>query len=131
VVPDQVRSSFAPAIRLAFAGDSSSWEQLAKQVSGVDLLVGEATYLRRDESLARRNGHLTAEELALAARQAGVRWLVGTHLSQRYRPEEYLEELREVFPQSVVAEDFLSVRLTHAGELVQGPYHKVRPPGCG
>ena len=56
--------------------------------------------------MARRFGHLTAAEAAWLAREAGVRQLVLTHLSQRYRIREMLEEARAIFPETIVARDF-------------------------
>jgi ribonuclease Z len=125
VLPEQVRGDSRSVARVAVAGDCGSWEELAERVRGAILLVGEATYLERDNELARANGHLTTVDLTNAAAQAGVRWLVATHLSQRYSREEYLSELRQGFPQSYLAEDCLSVGITHAGEFFQRPYHKI------
>jgi ribonuclease Z len=119
VLPEEVRGRYQPPMRVVFSGDSSSWEEVANRAGGADLLVGEATFLERDTELARRTGHLTAGELAYAARVAGVRWLIATHISQRHTAEEYLAELRAVFPASLVAEDGLRIALTQTGELVK------------
>jgi ribonuclease Z len=126
VLPEHVRADQRTVASVAVAGDCGCWEELAERVRGVSLLVAEATYLERDIELARANGHLTTGDLARAASRAGVAWLVATHLSQRYSREEYLSELRQGFPRSVLAEDCLSVGLTHTGEFFQGPYHKIR-----
>ena len=75
-------------------------------MQGVDLLVCEATYLSRDEDMARRFGHLTAEEAARLAREANVRMLVLNHLSQRYRVRDILKEAQAVFEPTVAARDF-------------------------
>ncbi len=126
VLPEQVRAGQRAVARLAVAGDCACWEELAERARAATVLVAEATYLERDVDLARANGHLTASDLAKAASRAGVGWLVATHLSQRYSREEYLSELRQGFPRSFLAEDCLSVGLTHTGEFFHGPYHKVR-----
>jgi ribonuclease Z len=126
VLPEQVRGDKRSVASVAVAGDCGCWEELAERVRGVTLLVGEATYLERDSELARANGHLTTGDLTKAAARAGVGWLVATHLSQRYSREEYLSELRQGFPQSLLAEDCLSVGIAHTGEFFQGPYHKIR-----
>jgi ribonuclease Z len=104
--PDQVLGPSRPGMSIAVVGDAGRVDNLVDAVKGVDLLVCEATYLERDKVMARRFGHLTAEEAAWLAREAGVRQLVLTHLSQRYRVREMLEETRKTFPGTVIARDF-------------------------
>ncbi len=128
VLPADVRGDRRTALSAALSGDCALWEELAERTQGTTLLVGEATYLDRDRGLARKNGHITARELARAGLRAESTWLVATHLSQRYTREDYLSELHQVFPRAVLAEDCLSIGLTPAGELLQGPYHEIRTP---
>ena len=83
-------------------------------IGAADTLVIEATYLRREADLARRFAHLTAAQAARLAREAGVRQLVLTHISRRYRDEEIAEEARSVFPNTIVARDFDHIRVLRA-----------------
>lgn len=90
----------------AFVMDTRLCEAALELARGADLLVCEATFLHRDADLADRYAHLTARQAAQIARDAGVRRLVLTHLSQRYTaPAEHLAEAAAVFPDVVVAED--------------------------
>ncbi len=66
----------------------------------------EATFLDRDAALARDYGHLTAAEAATLAATSGVRLLVLTHISGRYRDKEILVEAMKTFANSRVARDF-------------------------
>ncbi len=96
---------------LAHIGDAGRTEDLVDAVRGADLLVIEATYLRREADMARRFGHLTAAQAARLAQDAGVHQLVLTHISRRYRESDILDEAREVFPSAIVARDFDRFRI--------------------
>jgi ribonuclease Z len=50
--------------KLVIVGDAETTEGLAEQVRDADLLVIEATFLERNASIARDNGHLAAAEAA-------------------------------------------------------------------
>jgi ribonuclease Z len=110
--PDDVLGPPRPGTSLAITGDTGRVDNLVDVVRGVDMLVCEATYLLKDADMARRFGHLTAHQAAWLAREAEVRALVLTHLSQRYRVRDILDEAREVFPDAFVARDFDHFRIT-------------------
>jgi ribonuclease BN (tRNA processing enzyme) len=65
--------------KLAYGADSSPSEALAKFVTGADLLVIEATLPRPERTGIR--GHLTPEEAGRHAREAAVKRVVITHIS--------------------------------------------------
>jgi ribonuclease Z len=104
--PDEVLGPPRPGASLAHVGDVGRTESVKVAVQGADMLVIEATYLRREADLARRFAHLTAAQAARLARDAGVYQLVLTHVSRRYREAEILEEARSIFSDTVVARDF-------------------------
>ena len=104
--PDNVLGPERPGLSVAVTGDVGEVRDLVDAVRGVDLLVCEATYLSRDKDMARQFGHITAEQGAWLAREAGVRMLVFNHLSQRYRISEILGEAQPLFETTVVARDF-------------------------
>lgn len=110
--PDEVLGPDRPGLSLALLGDAAQVTDLVEAVRGVDLLVSEATYLKSDLELARRFGHLTAAQAAWLAREAGARALVLTHLSQRYRVRDILEETEPLFPGAIVARDFDHFQIT-------------------
>ena len=74
-------------------------------VRGADALVIEATFLDRDQALARARGHLTAAAAAGLAREAGVGELLLTHISGRYRPRKSRRKPPQ-FPRVRVVSDF-------------------------
>jgi ribonuclease Z len=91
---------------LALVGDVGRIKGLEATVRGADMLVIEATYLRREADMARRFAHLTAAQAAQLAQDADVHRLVLTHVSRRYRETEILEEAQTIFKDTVVARDF-------------------------
>ncbi|MDF1512333.1 MAG: ribonuclease Z [Anaerolineae bacterium] len=129
IQPDEVLGPERPGVSIAITGDVGRVDNLIAHVSGADLLVCEATYLDCDAEMARRFGHLTAGEAAWLARKAGVRQLVLTHLSQRYRIREILDETRPIFPETLVARDFDRITVTRdAISINNEEYEKDQEP---
>ena len=87
--------------------------RVVEAVRGVTTLFHEATY---DDSLAataRERGHSTALQAAKAALEASAQRLVIGHYSKRYpTPEVLLEEARTVFPNTVAANEGMSLDLS-------------------
>ena len=95
----------------AFIMDTRLCDNAFELARDVDLLIIEATFLQADAALARRYGHLTCQEAATIARDAGARRLVLTHFSQRYQDIDnaFAEEAGALFDDVVVARDGLRV----------------------
>lgn len=104
--PDDVLGPPRRGTCLAHVGDVGRVRGLETTVCGADMLVIEATYLRREADMARHFAHLTAAQAAQLACDADVHQLVLTHISRRYHEAEILEEARAIFPETVVARDF-------------------------
>lgn len=106
IQPEQVLGEYRPGIQVGFTGDIGDIDALYDILNGVDLLVSESTYLDIDADMAQRFGHLTALQAATFAKNAGVKKLVLTHISRRYRERDVIKEARSVFENSSVARDF-------------------------
>ena len=106
IPPDAVLGPTKPGTKLVHVGDVGRTDSLVEFVQGADGLVIEATYLEQEAEMAAQFAHLTARQAAQLAVQTGVRQLVLTHISRRYREKEVLAEAQEVFPNVVVARDF-------------------------
>ena len=104
--PDQVLGPARPGTRLVHVGDTGRTDNLRGVCQSADLLIIEATYLQEEVQMAADFAHLTALQAAELAVQAGVKHLVLTHISRRYRERDVLAEARAVFPQVNVARDF-------------------------
>ncbi len=106
IAPQQVQGAELPGARLAIVGDVEEVASLTDWVHGADALVIEATFLDRDRPLARARGHLTAAAAAGLARDGGIRELLLTHISGRYRPAEIEAEAAAIFSRVRVVSDF-------------------------
>jgi len=106
IVPDQVLGPARPGTRLVHVGDAGRTDDLVEACREADLLVIEATYLEEEADMARDFAHLTARQAAELALQAGVKHLILTHISRRYRERDVLAEAQAIIPAVYVARDF-------------------------
>lgn len=106
VLPDQVLGAERPGTKLVHVGDVGRTEDLLDVCREVDLLVIEATYLQEEAEMARDFAHLTAQQAGNLASRAGVKQLILTHISRRYRERDVLAEAQASFPNVCVARDF-------------------------
>jgi ribonuclease Z len=104
--PDQVLGDERPGTRLVHVGDVGETADLLEVCREADVLVIEATYLDAEREMARDFAHLTARQAGELAREAGVKQLILTHISRRYRERDVLAEAQSVFPGAHVARDF-------------------------
>ncbi|MGP4026778.1 ribonuclease Z [Actinomadura sp. 3N407] len=89
-----------PGQKFAFVMDTRLCDGVRELADGVDMLVIESTFLHEDAALAAEYGHLTSVQAATVAAEAGVRHLVLTHFSERYRVEDetrFVDEASAVF----------------------------------
>jgi ribonuclease Z len=96
-------------------GDTGRTDDLLEVCRDADGLVIESTYLDAEADMARQFSHLTARQAAELAVKAGVRKLILTHISRRYREKDVLAEAQSVFPDAVVARDFDSFQIKREG----------------
>ena len=104
--PDQVLGPERPGTRLVHVGDVGRTEELVTAVCEADALIIEATYLEEEREMADQFAHLTARQAAELAVRAGVKHLILTHISRRYRERDVLAEAQAIFPNTFVARDF-------------------------
>ncbi len=116
VSPKEVLGTPEKGASLAITGDLGRTDNLLEICKGLDTLVIEATYTEEEADLAKQFGHLTAKQAALLAKDAGIRQLILTHLSRRYRERDILREAREIFPNTNVARDFDSYQIKRGQE---------------
>jgi ribonuclease Z len=114
VKPDDVLGALQKGTKLVVIGDAGRTDDILAACRDADTLVIEATYLESEAEMARQFSHLTARKAAELAGQAGVRNLILTHISRRYRERDVLAEAQAVFPQTTVARDFDSFQVRRA-----------------
>ncbi len=106
ITPEMVLGELIAGAKLVVIGDIGKVDSTIKKVvRDADALVIEGTFLEADAETARRHGHLTAARAAALAAETGVRSLMLTHVSRRYREGDIIEEARRVFPNALVARD--------------------------
>jgi ribonuclease Z len=104
--PDEVLGPERPGVRLVHVGDAGRTDDLVEVCRDADALVIESTYLEEEAQMAAQFAHLTARRAAELAVKAGVKHLILTHLSRRYRERDVIAEARSIFPSAIVARDF-------------------------
>ncbi|WP_416827137.1 ribonuclease Z [Ectobacillus polymachus] len=95
---------------LTILGDTRYCEAGIKLADHADVLIHEATLAADAEELAFSYFHSTTTQAATIAKLAGVKQLILTHISSRYQGEavaKLLEEAREIFSSTEMAEDFM------------------------
>ena len=111
VRPEQVVGPTRPGRKLVVAGDTAPAPMTVAAAHGADLLVHEATFGHEEAERARETAHSTARQAAELAREAEVKLLALTHVSQRYAGPDLRDEARAVFPNTIVPRDFDRVEI--------------------
>ncbi len=111
VEPDDV-SEVIRGKKISLVLDTSLNDNISLLAKDSDLLIGEATYESSKENKAEEYNHMTAEQMAIVANNSNVKSLVLTHFSQRYKTLHDLEkEAKEIFPNTIMAFDFLKLKV--------------------
>jgi ribonuclease Z len=122
ITPEQVLGPERIGTRFVHVGDTGRVDDLLEVCRDVDALVIEATYLQEEIEMARNFAHLTASQAANLALQAGVKHLILTHISRRYRERDVLSEAQAIFPNTRVARDFDAYQIRR-GECIKIENH--------
>src|SRR6266581_388925 len=98
---------------VVFTGDTRPCASVVDASQGADLLIHEATFGEEEKERAKETGHSTAQEAAQVALAAKARRLVLSHVSARYSisADELVKEAREVFKESTVAKDGMTIEV--------------------
>lgn len=95
-----------PSRSYAYCSDTAPCRFGCGVLDGVDLLYHEATFAESEKERAAQTFHCTARQAAQAAKDAGVKRLLIGHYSSRYDTTDVqLDEAREIFPDTIAAEE--------------------------
>ena len=112
IKPEQVVGPPRPGLKIVYSGDTKPCQALLQLARNADILIHECTF---DDELAERaeaEFHSTPSGAAQLALKAGVKRLILTHISTRYRDASLLaEQAKKIFPETLAAEDFLKIEL--------------------
>ncbi|HEY6808081.1 MAG TPA: ribonuclease Z [Gemmatimonadales bacterium] len=114
--PSDLVGANRPGRTVVITGDTRPCASVVAAAAGADLLIHEATFGEEEKDRARETQHSTARDAAQVALAARVKRLVLNHVSARYSisAEELVKEAREVFPDTMVAKDGLTVEVPFA-----------------
>ena len=110
LTPDMVLGPARKGLKITYCTDTRPTDSIK---NNADLFICEGMYGEKDkQKKAREYKHMTFYEAAELARDAKVRELWLTHYSPSLtKPEEYMDDVREIFPAAVAAKDRRSVEL--------------------
>jgi ribonuclease Z len=110
--PDTVMGPARNGRKIVYSGDTRPFKGFAKFAASSDLVVHEATFDDNLSEKAELDGHSTPSQAGLLAKRAKAKMLALTHVSARYAdPGLLLEQAKKVFPNTIVAKDFLVLEL--------------------
>lgn len=116
--PDMVMGAPRKGIKLTYCTDTRPVPSIAENAKGSDLFICEGMYGEKDkEAKAKEHKHMTFYEAAYLAKEADVKELWLTHYSPSLnRPEEFMDDVRKIFPRAVAGKDKKSVELAFEEE---------------
>lgn len=111
--PDMVLGPARKGIKVTYCTDTRPTDSIRENAAGSDLFICEGMYGEKNkQKKAREYKHMTFYEAAQLAKEAGVKEMWLTHYSPSLNyPEEYMDDVRRIFPGAVAAKDKRSVEL--------------------
>ena len=111
--PDMVLGEPRKGLKVTYCTDSRPTDNIVEHAMEADLFICEGMYGEPDKlEKAKEYKHMTMYEAAKMARSAGVKEMWLTHYSPSFvRPEEFMHEVKKIFPSSIAAKDGRSVDL--------------------
>jgi len=111
--PDMVMGEDRRGISVTYCTDTRPTPLIEKYAADTDLLILEGMYGEREKlAKAREHRHMMFEEAATIAAKADPRELWLTHYSPSLtRPEEYMRDVKKIFPRAHAARDGKTVEL--------------------
>ena len=111
--PDMVLGPARKGIKVTYCTDTRPTNSIRENAVNSDLFICEGMYGEKDKAAkAVEYKHMTFYEAAKLAKDAGVREMWLTHYSPSLtHPEEYMTDVREIFPNSKAGKDGMTVEL--------------------
>lgn len=118
LTPEMVLGETRKGLHVVYCTDTRPVSVIAEKGRGADIMILEGMYGEKDKiKKAKENKHMMFHEAAELARQAEPQEMWLTHYSPSLiRPDEYIEEVRKIFPKTIAARDGRTVVLKFDGE---------------
>ena len=116
LTPDLVLGPDRKGLKVVYCTDTRPVPVIAEYAEGADLFICEGMYGEKEKAAkAREYKHMTFYEAAELAKKAQPAEMWLTHYSPSLtRPEEYMNEVRQIFPRAKAAKDGWTVELGFA-----------------
>ena len=116
--PEMVLGPARKGIRLTYTTDTRPTESILRNAKESDLFICEGMYGEDDKAdKARGYKHMTFREAAVLVRDAQVKEMWLTHYSPSLvRPDEFMDKVREIFPNAYPGKDGKTTELMFEGE---------------
>lgn len=113
--PDMVLGPPRKGIKLTYCTDTRPTDSIVRNAKDADLFICEGMYGEPEKKQkAKEYKHMTFYEAAQLAKEAQVKELWLTHYSPSLvRAEEYMPEVRKIFPNAIAGKDGKSVDLLY------------------
>ena len=111
--PELVLGPARKGLKVTYTTDTRPTDSIVRNAKDSDLFICEGMYGEKgDVNNAVKYKHMTFEEAGRLAKQAGVKELWLTHYSPALnRPEQYIEDVRQIFQNSYPGKDKKSLEL--------------------
>ena len=111
--PELVLEPARKGLKVTYTTDTRPTDSIVRNAKDSDLFICEGMYGEKgDVNNAVKYKHMTFEEAGRLAKQAGVKELWLTHYSPALnRPEQYIEDVRQIFQNSYPGKDKKSLEL--------------------
>ena len=116
--PDMVLGPARKGLKVTYTTDTRPTASIAENAAGSDLFICEGMYAEPEKKKnALENRHMMCREAAALARDAKVKEMWLTHYSpSMMHPEQYLDELRTIFPGTRCGKDGMTTQLRFEDE---------------
>ena len=115
LTPEMVLGPPRKGIKVTYCTDTRPTDSIVRNAAGADLFICEGMYGEPEKAKkAKEYKHMTFYEAAALASDAGVKELWLTHYSPSLvRAEDYMKEVRKIFPNTIAGKDGKSVDLLY------------------
>ena len=116
--PDMVLGAARKGIKVTYCTDTRPTESLVASAKNSDLLICEGMYAEKEKiAKAKQYKHMTFYEAAEVAKKAEVAEMWLPHFSPSLvHAEDYMPQVREIFPNAFLGKDGKSVELMFEDE---------------
>lgn len=116
--PDMVLGEKRKGLKVTYCTDSRPMDIIAEKAEKADLFICEGMYGEKEKAKkAKEYKHMTFVEAANLAKAAQPKEMWLTHYSPSLvRPEDYMEDVRKIFPKSYLGKDGKNVTLNFEEE---------------